>query len=303
MGDLPAMLGTLYLGSFAQAAEEAVAATPEQAFLVGVGLLLMGGLALRIGQPRIEALFLGSTRAPAPQHVTWGGAEIAFVAGSILVALKFSSMALGWVHPSSPVDGLLAMDVSLLFGCAIALVLAALTIRRSQPALSQARSLELAGDAMGFSSQGRALRLFGFGALTLGLALPAILGVMNLAPYLLQLLDIEPQLQAVLQDLLALDGLGLGIGLLLATIVGPTLEEVLFRGLVQPLATQSQGAIPGILITSIFFGAIHGSVAFLPVFGLSLVLGYLRHRSGSLLPAIVGHCLWNGGTMILSLSA
>ena len=303
MGESSAMLGTLGAIGFAEVAEEAGAATPAEAFPVGLGLLVLGGFVLRFALPRVERLFLGSPGAGPVRHVAWGGAEIAFVAGSILFALKFASMGLQWLHPSSPLDGLIAMDLGLLFGCGVALALAALATRRSQPELSRAQSLEFAGEAMGFSHQGRGLRLFGFGALSLGVAVPAIMGVMSITPFLLQQIGTEPELQAVLQELLALDGLGLAAGLLLATLVGPALEEVLFRGFVQPLAVQSHGALAGIVITSVFFAAIHGQIAFLPVFALSLVLGYLRHRSGSLLPAIVGHCLWNGGTMVLFLTA
>lgn len=303
MGDLPATHGTLRLGSLAKAAEEVSEASPVEALPVGLALLLLGLLVVRVAYPRIEGALLGSHGLGPNQRVTWGGVELAFVAASILVALEMTYLGLRWLHPRSPLDGLLAMDISLLLGSAVALALAAMTTRRLNPGLSQAQSLERAGDAMGFSLQGRGWRLFGFGALGLALAVPAIFGVMASVPYLLQVLEIEQQPQAVLQELLALEGIALGAGLLLATLVGPALEEVLFRGLVQPLAVQNLGVINGILITSIVFGAIHGQVAFLPVFALSLVLGYLRHRSGSLLPAIIGHCLWNGGTMALSLSA
>lgn len=88
------------------------------------------------------------------------------------------------------------------------------------------------------------------------------------------------------------------IGLIAATIA-PFFEELLFRGFIQPLLSKTFGAIFGILITSVIFGCLHGpeynwqwqyaaAITF-----VGAVLGYIRYRSGSIIPSTVVHAAFN----------
>ncbi len=81
----------------------------------------------------------------------------------------------------------------------------------------------------------------------------------------------------------------------------PIQEEIIFRGLLQStlarsLAPQSPSGHAAPLIVAVLFGAIHivvGPVTAICAFVLGMVAGELRHRSGSVMPAVVVHALFN----------
>ena len=218
--------------------------------------------------------------------------------------MELSFFGLRQLAMESVLDSLLATDFGLLLGCVAAYAGGVLATQRQRPGLSRSDALSLTASGMGLAPGvcgARLLKLAVYGGFGVFLAVPVILGVMSVNPYLLELIGYEFATQDVLVSLISMSGVGLVGGLMLATFVGPILEEVLFRGFVQPLAVQGLGPLAGVVLTSLLFGLIHGTAAFLPVFTLSLVLGILRQNSGHLLPAIVAHCLWNAGTMALSL--
>lgn len=84
----------------------------------------------------------------------------------------------------------------------------------------------------------------------------------------------------------------LGISLSILAAVG---EEILFRGAIQPVF--------GLLITSLFFTAIHLQYAFTPaaaiLFSVSLVLGWLRMRRGAT-ASIIAHAIYNMTPFVLA---
>lgn len=79
----------------------------------------------------------------------------------------------------------------------------------------------------------------------------------------------------------------------------PAFEELLFRGLLQPVLIEAAGVLPGILITSAIFGAVHLSQnAFIWQSGLLIalvgfVLGTVRHLSGSTRASAIVHAAYN----------
>ncbi len=71
-------------------------------------------------------------------------------------------------------------------------------------------------------------------------------------------------------------------------------EEVLFRGYFQTRLTQAMHPIFGILIASFFFAAFHMDlVHVIAVFPMGVFLGWVSWRSGSLIPAMMGHLVNN----------
>lgn len=100
--------------------------------------------------------------------------------------------------------------------------------------------------------------------------------------------------------------------LALLVVVYPVLEEVVFRGLIQPaLMTPTRGLNIGPLtlanvLTSILFAAmhllnhppLHAALVFLP----SLVFGIFRDRSASVLPGMLLHVSWNAAVLLAPLA-
>jgi len=129
-------------------------------------------------------------------------------------------------------------------------------------------------------------------------AAPGILGVGALWRCVLLGLGYEDLVQPIVRIMaeapVAQRGVLLGLGVFLV----PCLEEFLFRGFVQPALTRRAGVVAGIAVTSLLFGLLHGVAAVVPVAALSLLLGLLRQRSGSLLAPVFVHALHNG-TMFL----
>jgi len=100
-------------------------------------------------------------------------------------------------------------------------------------------------------------------------------------------------------------GLGLGFGVFaLAVAVGaPIVEELYFRGLVQPALQRRLGAVAGLVITAVLFGLLHlgdnPPEAMVPLAAFGLVVGLLAWRKGRLGPGIVAHITFNGITVVV----
>lgn len=80
----------------------------------------------------------------------------------------------------------------------------------------------------------------------------------------------------------------------LGGVVAPIKEEMFFRGLIYPPLRQTFGRGKGILLTGLFFAALHLEIIrFIPLFIGGVVLTWLYERSSSIWPAIVAHGTWN----------
>jgi membrane protease YdiL (CAAX protease family) len=126
------------------------------------------------------------------------------------------------------------------------------------------------------------------------LLFPGLLGLGRVAPWLVERLGGTFAEQPFLPAFEAASGPALAWGLVLAIGIVPFLEELLFRAFLQPLLVQNFGAKGGIAATAAIFGALHGESAFLPVFGLALVLGGVMLRTQRLVAAWAVHALHNG---------
>lgn len=86
---------------------------------------------------------------------------------------------------------------------------------------------------------------------------------------------------------------------LLAALVVPLLEELVFRGALQPMLVRGLGLAGGMTLTAGLFATLHGVGPFLPILALALLLSWLRERTGRLAPCIAVHVLHNGVQMAL----
>jgi membrane protease YdiL (CAAX protease family) len=90
--------------------------------------------------------------------------------------------------------------------------------------------------------------------------------------------------------------------LLLIGFIGPFVEEVVFRGVIQSHLVRRHGPWWGILITSLFFGIYHWDLGqgLLAVI-IGVYLGYMAYRTRSIWPSILAHMLVNTSSSILVL--
>lgn len=98
-----------------------------------------------------------------------------------------------------------------------------------------------------------------------------------------------------LPGLFGADALGVALAVLMVVIVGPVIEEAVFRGALQPSLAVRIGVWPAILAQAVVFSLLHRSIWLLvPLTVLGIALGWLTKRCGSLWPAISLHAAYNG---------
>lgn len=94
------------------------------------------------------------------------------------------------------------------------------------------------------------------------------------------------------------DAAGVMLAVLMVVLIGPVVEEAVFRGaLLEGLAARF-GAWPAIVVQAVLFAAFHRSWwLFLPMVVLGIALGWLAHERQSLWPPIALHALYNAITV------
>ena len=78
-------------------------------------------------------------------------------------------------------------------------------------------------------------------------------------------------------------------------------EELFFRGILQRIFIHAfRSPWIGIVVTAAVFSAFHGQfMGFIPRMILGIILGALYWYSGSIIPAMIGHFIYNSGQLIL----
>jgi membrane protease YdiL (CAAX protease family) len=90
-----------------------------------------------------------------------------------------------------------------------------------------------------------------------------------------------------------------GAVILMAVVVAPVAEEVIFRGYFYGVIRRYGGRIPAILVSSLLFAAIHVHLPSAPgLFLLAVILCLLYERTGSLWGNITMHAAFNASTII-----
>jgi hypothetical protein len=88
---------------------------------------------------------------------------------------------------------------------------------------------------------------------------------------------------------------------LLVGVLAAVGEELFFRGILQRILIQvCKSPWGGIVFTAAIFSAFHGQfMGFIPRMILGIILGALYWYSGSIIPAMAGHFIYNSGQLIL----
>ncbi len=112
----------------------------------------------------------------------------------------------------------------------------------------------------------------------------------------------ESETDNTLKNILNMKNMGdLLESVLLVGVLAAVGEELFFRGILQRLFIQIfKSAWPGIIFTAAVFSAFHGQfMGFLPRMILGIILGALYWYSGSIIPAMAGHFIFNSGQLLL----
>lgn len=115
---------------------------------------------------------------------------------------------------------------------------------------------------------------------------------------ILQYVLLTPEVETPFEKLLADPPSRIAVAAFGITL-GPMVEELLFRGFLQPVLVGIAGVFPGILMTSALFGILHLTQnAFLWQSGVLItlvgfVLGTIRHVSGSTRASTIAHIAYN----------
>lgn len=84
---------------------------------------------------------------------------------------------------------------------------------------------------------------------------------------------------------------------LMAVVVAPVTEEVIFRGFLHGLLRDRYGFWWGAVISAVFFSLLHPP-AVLPIFCVGLILSFVYERTGSLPYSMLFHALFNGVQLV-----
>ncbi|MBM3783121.1 MAG: CPBP family intramembrane metalloprotease [Acidobacteria bacterium] len=128
--------------------------------------------------------------------------------------------------------------------------------------------------------------------LALGPALTLGVGVLG---NLLKANDLNVNL---IKDILA-DPIARPMLLLFGVTIGPLVEEMLFRGILLPVAARTLGVAGALLLTSVPFALIHGPQYswswqhLVLLVGVSVAFGVVRLRSGSTMASTLTHGAYN----------
>ena len=90
-------------------------------------------------------------------------------------------------------------------------------------------------------------------------------------------------------------------GILAISIIGPVLEELLFRGAITKALLQQYSPAKAILIAAFLFGVFHINPAqILPAFLIGILFAWTYYKTTSLIPCILMHILNNSLSVFLS---
>jgi len=140
--------------------------------------------------------------------------------------------------------------------------------------------------SMGFRSQPHWIRYA-----VLGVILAFAAGALGA---LLRARQIDLPFQEMLRSRSAIISLGI-----LVVLLGPLCEELVFRGFLMPLFVRSMGAVAGIVLAGVLFGAMHGPEYqwswqhVVLISGVGVAFGWARYRTHSTIPAALMHSAFN----------
>lgn len=108
--------------------------------------------------------------------------------------------------------------------------------------------------------------------------------------------------QEILRMILSLDVHELWLAGAVAVLVGPLIEELVFRAFLQTLVSRFAGQTGGLVLISLLFARMHGMAGLPVLLALSLFLGWLWQRTRCIWVSWFAHALNNAVTLGLALA-
>ncbi len=154
--------------------------------------------------------------------------------------------------------------------------------------------------AFGFSSR-TFWRDAGWGVAIMIGVMPMLIGYNFVSQMVMDWFGYKPPVQDVTRIIFGASDLSTKIYFaLLAVVIAPVVEEMLFRGILLPAITRKAGAKPAIIIVSVIFAAVHGHLpSAVPLFILSTALSLSYMYRGSLVTSIAMHSFFNSMTIAI----
>ncbi len=136
------------------------------------------------------------------------------------------------------------------------------------------------------------------------IVLPIIILAGFVVDFVLRIFGIVPEQQDIINKILNEDSLGvLTFMFFFGMFAAPVVEEILFRGFLQPAVRTTFGKLKAIFISGLLFALIHlNAHVFLQIFILGLLLAYLFEKTESLIAPITVHICHNTATLAFLIS-
>ena len=257
---------------------------PEVLAAYGAVLLVPGIVLLPVIGWLVRRSWPDQPRATAPCL----GALDLFVLAALYLALQMviGGVVLGPVaEPGEPV--VVPVHTALWINASAMLGAAALALSRARRTVGGLASLGL--------RRGRNLLAARLGAGSWVLLVPMLWGLALVWPWIFESLGGDYAPQPWGEGIARVEGGAKRAEVVLfAALIIPVLEEVLFRGAMQPCLVRLFGPVGGIGTTAAVFAALHDVGAYLPVLSLAVLLGWLAWRTGRLAAPIAVHVIHNG---------
>lgn len=150
------------------------------------------------------------------------------------------------------------------------------------------------GQAFGLRGPGRWKAIL-LGILAGILVLPLSVGLQRISAELMTLLRLQPVVEPAVETLQTSQLLAQKIYFaIVAVVVAPAIEEMLFRGVIYPWIKQRGHPQVALWGTSLAFAAIHSNLmVFVPLTVLSMILIWLYERTDSLWAPMLTHSTFN----------
>lgn len=148
------------------------------------------------------------------------------------------------------------------------------------------------------------LRHVVWGGLILVGIMPLIISCNLMAQVVMEWWGMAPQIQDVTRIIFGASGRGMRMYfVLLAVVIAPVVEEMLFRGMLLPAIARITGVRTALVVVALLFSLVHG--LYMPAgiifFILSIAFSLAYIYRGSLVTPVVMHALFNGMTMVVLL--